>query len=281
MRRVVAGLVALIAALVLAQPAAASDRTLERYAAGTWRSFEAMTDAGSGLPTDILERDGTRSVQTSTTNIGAYMWSAVVAEKVGLIRRSELVSRLRRTVGTLERMERYADTGQFYNWYDHRTGAKLTTWPPSGEPLTPILSSVDNGWLAVGLKIVAERVPELSKRARAIYDEMNFGFYYRPARNQMLFHFVPDTGRRGVLLRHDRQRVADRCLHRHRPGPGAGTASTSGRTAPSRTPATGPGPRRARWASHARTSEGRSTTARCPTTTRWSRRAGAARCSRR
>ena len=194
MRRVVGGLLALTAALILAAPAAASDRTLERYAEGTWRSFEAMTDAGSGLPSDILERDGTRSVQTSTTNIGAYMWSAVAAEKLGIIRRSELVSRLRRTVGTLEGMERYADTGQFYNWYDHRTGAKLTTWPPSGDPLMPILSSVDNGWLAVGLKIVAARVPELSKRARAIYDDMNFGFYYRPARNQMLFHFVPDTG---------------------------------------------------------------------------------------
>jgi hypothetical protein len=153
-----------------------------------------MTDARSGLPADILESDGTRSVQTSTTNIGAYMWSAVVAEKLGIIRRSELVSRLRRTVGTLEQMERYEDTGQYYNWYDHRTGEKLTTWPPSGDPLVPILSSVDNGWLAVGLKIVAARVPELSKRARAIYDDMNFGFYYRPARNQMLFHFVPDTG---------------------------------------------------------------------------------------
>ena len=27
---------------------------------------------------------------------------------------------------TLERMERYGNTGQYFNWYDHRTGAKLT-----------------------------------------------------------------------------------------------------------------------------------------------------------
>jgi Putative glucoamylase/Protein of unknown function (DUF3131)/RTX calcium-binding nonapeptide repeat (4 copies) len=194
MRRVVGGLLALIAALVLAQPAMASDRTLERYAEGTWRSFEAMTDAQSGLPADILERDGTRSVQTSTTNVGAYMWSAVVAEELGIIRRSELVSRMRRTVATLEGMERYAETGQFYNWYDHRTGEKLTVWPPSGEPLVSILSSVDNGWLAVGLKIVAARVPEVSRRARELYDDMDFGFYYRPDVNRMLFHYVPDTG---------------------------------------------------------------------------------------
>jgi Putative glucoamylase/Protein of unknown function (DUF3131)/RTX calcium-binding nonapeptide repeat (4 copies) len=195
MRRFVGGLLALVAALAAAQPAAANGGPLERYAEGTWRSFEAMTDEQSGLPSDILESDGTRSVQTSTTNIGAYMWSAVAAERMGIISRSELVSRMRRTVGTLEEMERHEPSGQFYNWYDHRTGEKLTAWPPSGDPLTPILSSVDNGWLAVGLKIVAERVPEVSRRARAIYDSMNFGFYYRPAVNRMLFHYVPDTGR--------------------------------------------------------------------------------------
>ena len=194
MRSVVAGLLVLVAALAVAQPAMADDRTLERYAEGTWRSFVAMTDNRTGFPADALERDGTRSVQTSTTNIGAYMWSAVVAERLGIISRSELSARMRRTVATLETLERHEPSGQFYNWYDHRTGEKLTVWPPSGEPLTPILSSVDNGWLAVGLKIVANRLPELSRRADALYESMNFGFYYRPARNQMLFHYIPDTG---------------------------------------------------------------------------------------
>src|SRR6202008_3703076 len=107
--------------------AGASPRDTPR---ATWASFEAMTDARSGLPADILNSDGSTSVQTSTTNIGAYMWSAVAAERVGLISRRELVRRLSRTIGTLEHMEPYRDTGQFYNWYDHRTGAKLETWPP-------------------------------------------------------------------------------------------------------------------------------------------------------
>jgi len=198
MTKVVAGVVALVVAAVPAQAASASDHgskgALDRYAEGTWRSFVAMTDEDTGLPTDKLERTGTRTVQTSTTNIGAYMWSAVVAERLGIIRRSELAARLRRTITTLEGMERYADTGQYYNWYDHRTGEKLRVWPPSGQPLTPILSSVDNGWLAVGLKVVAARVPELSKRASALYDAMDFGFYYRSGPNRMLFHYVPDTG---------------------------------------------------------------------------------------
>ena len=195
MRKIWTAIAGAIVAMALAQPAVAHERSpLERYAEGTWRSFAAMTDERSGLPPDILNADGTTSVQTSTTNIGAYMWSAVAAERLGIIGHRELVSRMRRTITTLEGMERHDGDGQFYNWYDHHTGAKLTVWPPSGAPLTPILSSVDNGWLAVGLKIVADRVPEVSRRAGAIYDSMDFGFYYRPDVNRILFHYVPDTG---------------------------------------------------------------------------------------
>jgi hypothetical protein len=177
-----------------AAPAADDTATLERYARATWDSFVAMTDPASGLPTDVLHTDGTTAVQTSTTNIGAYMWSAVAAERLGLIAHGELVERLEVTLGMLERMERHEPSGQYYNWYDHHTGAKLTTWPPSGEPLTPILSSVDNAWLATGLRIVESTVPELSGRAGAIYDSMDFGFYYVPAQNRILFHYVPSTG---------------------------------------------------------------------------------------
>ena len=191
MRRLAVSL-ALAALLALAQPAGASP--LNDYAERTWASFVAMTDPASGLPADILNSDGTTSVQTSTTNIGAYMWSAVAAHELGIISRRELVRRLSRTVTTLEHMERYGDTGQYYNWYDHRTGEKLTAWPPHPEQeFHPILSSVDNGWLAVGLKIVSRSVPEpLAGRARALYDAMDFGFYYRPDRNRVLFHYRPD-----------------------------------------------------------------------------------------
>ena len=173
-----------------------SDRaTLSEYARTTWASFVAMTDEETGLPADALASDGTRSVQTSTTNIGAYMWSALVAERLGFIDHSELVARLDQTITTLEGMETYLDTGQYYNWYDHTTGDKLTVWPPTGLPITPILSSVDNGWLATALHIVAESVEgEVGARAVTLFDGMNFGFYYRPEVNRILFHFAPDTG---------------------------------------------------------------------------------------
>src|SRR3954471_23749687 len=121
MRGIGALIVAIAVVLVLAQPAAASETgTLDRYAAGTWRSFAAMTDERSGLPPDTLNADGTTSVETSTTNIGAYMWSAVAAERLGLISRRELAARMDRTLTTLELMERHGPSGQFYNWYDHR-----------------------------------------------------------------------------------------------------------------------------------------------------------------
>jgi hypothetical protein len=167
---------------------------LQRYARDTWESFVAMTDPNTGLPADSLHIDGTRSVQTSTTNIGAYMWSTLVAEELHIIKHDEVVERLDRTLHSLETMERHQPSGQYYNWYDHTTGEVLTVWPPSGDPVVPILSSVDNGWLATGLQVVANSVPELSARAQALFDSMHFGFYYRPEVNRIAFHVVPSTG---------------------------------------------------------------------------------------
>jgi len=185
------------AAVSLAQLQPAQQDTLLRYARDTWASFVAMTDPKSGLPADSLSSDGTTSVQTSTTNIGAYLWSAVVADRLGIITHADAVKLLRRTLHSLETMERYWPGGQYYNWYDHTTGAKLTIWPPTGLPINPpdgpILSSVDNGWLATGLQVVANSVPEVAKRAAALFASMDFGFYYREAVNRIAGSYTPDT----------------------------------------------------------------------------------------
>jgi Putative glucoamylase/Protein of unknown function (DUF3131) len=168
--------------------------TLRRYAESTWASFVAMTDVDSGLPADSLSSDGSTSVQTSTTNIGAYLWSTLVADRLRIISHREAVQRLKTTLHSLETMERHEPSGQFYNWYDHHTGAKLTAWPSTGDPLTPILSSVDNGWLAAALHVVANSEPAVARRAKALFDSMHFGFYYRPDVNRIAFHVAPDTG---------------------------------------------------------------------------------------
>ena len=160
--RLIAGL-AMLVVLLAAAPAQAKTDPLERYARGTWTSMVAMTDEHTGLPADFVSKDGTRSTPTSPTNIGAYLWSAVAAERLGIIGHREAVARLRRTLGTLETMER-GNAGQYFNWYDIRTG-DVSPVSPGGDPVTPILSSVDNGWLATGLRVMASRVPELRARA--------------------------------------------------------------------------------------------------------------------
>jgi hypothetical protein len=193
------------AGIGLAARGSAEQATLLRYARDTWASMAAMTDPKSGLPADSLRADGTASVQTSTTNIGAYMWSALVADRLGIITHADAVKRLKRTLHSLETMERDetigADgrpSGQYYNWYDHTTGAKLTIWPPTGEPINPpngpILSSVDNGWLAAALHVVATSVPEVAARAGALFDSMDFGFYYRADVNRIAFFYAPGNG---------------------------------------------------------------------------------------
>ncbi len=171
-----------------------AQQTLLRYAEDTWASFVAMVDEESGLPTDRLHVDGTRSVQTSTTNIGSYMWSALVAEELGFIDHGEVVSRLSKTLSTLEKMERH-ESGQYFNWLDHRSGEKLTRWPePPHAEIIPHLSSVDNGWLATALHLVARSVPELEGRASALFESMDFGFFYRPHVNRIIFANRPSTG---------------------------------------------------------------------------------------
>jgi hypothetical protein len=79
----------------------------------------------------------------------------------------------------LARLERHEPSGQFYNWYDPTTLAKLTLWPePPHAPVYPFASSVDNGWLASALLMVAEAMPALRERALTLAHSMNFACYH-------------------------------------------------------------------------------------------------------
>jgi len=155
-------------------------QTLQMFASATWQSFVYLTYP-TGLPADHICATGQRASYTSPTNIGAYIWSALVARDVGIITHVEAEARIQQTLQTLAGMERHTTSGQFYNWYNAATGAKLTIWPPTGEPLYPFLSSVDNGWLATALMMVANAMPRVRAQANAILEPMNFGFYYDPA----------------------------------------------------------------------------------------------------
>ena len=150
----------------------------------TWHSFEAMVEPSTGIPADNIEGDldpASRSRYTSPTNIGSYLWSAIVAQRLGLIDRGELVSRTRQTLDSVARLERHPGSGQFYNWYDPVTLTKLRTWPVDGSTVYPFLSSVDNAWMAAALMVVRNAVPEARSQAQRLLDPMNFAFYYDPA----------------------------------------------------------------------------------------------------
>jgi len=155
--------------------------TLMTYARDTWASMDAMVYPETGLPDDNITGDldpNGRGGYTSPTNIGAYMWSTIVARDLGFISRAEARERLSVTLDTLDRLDRHEYSGMFYNWYDPEMLEVLRSWPDSGDPIYPFLSSVDNGWLAGALMVVERAEPSLRDEARALRTSMDFGFYY-------------------------------------------------------------------------------------------------------
>jgi hypothetical protein len=159
------------------------DRRIRGWAQDTWASLVAMTDEQTGLTADNIGasvRRPVRSGYTSPTNIGGYLWSAVVARDLGLISRRECSGRIRQTLVTLRDMEHHEPSGMYYNWYDEADGTVLTTWPTDGNRVYPFMSSVDNGWLAAALIVVKNADPGNANRADRILRRMNFKVYYNP-----------------------------------------------------------------------------------------------------
>jgi len=165
-------------ALALPPP---SRTEIRRWATDTWASLVAMTDERTGLTADNIDgplANPHRSGYTSPTNIGGYLWSAIVARDLGLISRAECSGRLDKTLRTLLTMRHHEPSGMYYNWYDEATGEPLTTWPTDGNTIYPFLSSVDNGWLAAGLMVVQNSDRATASLAQQLSDRMNFKMYY-------------------------------------------------------------------------------------------------------
>lgn len=152
--------------------------TLQRYAKDTWKSMAAMTTSATGLIADSIDgKLATKSDYTSPTNIGGYLWSTVVAKDLKIISSQEALQRMTATLNTLSHMERHQGSGMFYNWYSPTTGKKLTAFPGGGT-IDPFVSTVDNGWLAASLRVVADAEPTLRARADSLYTSMNFGWFH-------------------------------------------------------------------------------------------------------
>ena len=199
-RRIISLPMALVMALALTIPAAAANperTTMQRWAADTWQSFVAMTNPATGLPSDNIEGDldlASRSTYTSPTNIGMYIWATLAARDLQLITPQEARERIAVTLDSVAQLERHEPSGQFYNWYDPDTLETILIWPENGDPVYPFLSSVDNGWLASALHMIANgAVPQLRGPAHDLVSSMDFGFYYNPIENQIRGGYWPSV----------------------------------------------------------------------------------------
>lgn len=154
----------------------------------TWQFFANYT-CESGFPPDNVQFDPPKGAadRTSPTNIGLYMVSCVSAESLGLIGRTEMISRIETTVRSIEQAEKWR--GQMYNWYDPITCA----------PLQPrYVSSVDSGNLAASLLLCAEALRDadgpLSVRLERLARDMDLGALYDPVRRLFRIGYDAEKG---------------------------------------------------------------------------------------
>ena len=129
-------------------------RRLRKLARKTWNFFETFVNAEDHwLPPDNFQEYPRVAVatRTSPTNIGMGLLSALSAYDFGFLSLPNLMEHIRRTLETVEKLERYS--GHFYNWYDTRTV----------KPMPPLyVSTVDNGNLAGLLLILHSGLLELA-----------------------------------------------------------------------------------------------------------------------
>ena len=150
------------------------------YAKDQWQFFaDHVTEADSHLPPDNLQLSPTEVVahRTSPTNIGLYLLSCVAAEAFGFITKNELMGRLKKTMATIERLQKWH--GHLYNWYDTEDLSVLGT---------PYVSTVDSGNFVTCLVALSQalarlddgtrRFTELRAQVDALIDGADFSLLY-------------------------------------------------------------------------------------------------------
>lgn len=173
---------------------------LLRYSRDIWKYFEDfVTSDSSFLPPDnIIEAPKRKCAKmTSPTNIGLYLMSTLSARDMGFIDSSQLCKRVRETLTTVERMEKYR--GHLFNWYDIKSLALLSP---------RYISTVDSGNFCACLMVLCEGLAEyasektelleLIKRIRAIIDKTDYSFLYNKERN--LYRLGSELSEDGTLI---------------------------------------------------------------------------------
>lgn len=137
------------------QLTSAEEAELRKLSEKIWVFYEDyVTETDNWLPPDNVQMDPPRGIahRTSPTNIGLYLACTLAARDFGFIDTPGLIERLERTIGTVERLDKW--NGHIYNWYDTVTL----------EPLPPLyVSTVDSGNLVGCLITVREGLAEWLK----------------------------------------------------------------------------------------------------------------------
>jgi len=156
-------------------------RRVLTWARDTWTSLVAMADPDTGLVADNIPGNlQGRAVYTSPTNLGGYLWSALVARELGIISRAECSARISQSLDTLAGMEHHTASGMYFNWYDPRDGSVIYAWPENGDPVVPFVSSIDAAWLGAALLCVRNGDPANSDQAGEMFARMRFDVFADP-----------------------------------------------------------------------------------------------------
>ncbi len=150
------------------------------YAKDQWQFFaDHVTEADSHLPPDNIQLSPTEVTahRTSPTNIGLYLLSCMAAEAFGFISKNELVARLKNTLRSVDRLQKW--NGHLYNWYNTEDLSILGS---------PYVSTVDSGnfvtclvALNQGLRRLndgTQRFSELQEQIEGLITNADFSLLY-------------------------------------------------------------------------------------------------------
>lgn len=122
---------------------------------------------------------------TNVTNIGLYMTSVIGALDLGLEDRSSAVSKLQKTLTSIEAFQKSHGFPHTHNHIVSLRPAITSSWDDrcrqAGSPIVAelnLFSTVDLGNLAAGLILVRQRIPELSTRAGALLQAMEWSWLF-------------------------------------------------------------------------------------------------------
>lgn len=159
---------------------------LREIAKDTWNYFDKLVDKEYQLPLDNISFAENSTIGASTrigdytniTNVGAYLMCLVGGYDFKFITKEEAVNRLRLTLDSIDKLEKY--NAFPYNYYDITIFQRTSNF----------VSFVDSGWLAAGIVVAKNAFPEeLGERCQKMLDKMNFSFFYDPVERQMYHGF--------------------------------------------------------------------------------------------